>query len=163
MSPLVSVLYICNACRKIKQVDISMDRLEKEGELYKVKDIHTDHEAILYLNTRYGLEVVLNDPPAPPSEQPIVKGLLRTEEDEPSTVIFEGAAQIFLPTASGFVSRRIATQREIDKLILGNMDGEKTLGDIYEQLKSEQSDLSPEQFLFMIRDFETKGWIKEKE
>jgi hypothetical protein len=163
MSQLVSVLYICNACRKIKQLDISTDRLEKEGELYKIKDVHTDHEAILYLNSRYGLEVVTNDPPAPPSEHPVIKGLLHTEEDEPSTVAFEGATQIYLPTASGFVSRRIVTQGEIDKLILGNMDGEKTLGDLYEQLRSERPDLTPEQFIALIRDFETKGWIKEKD
>ncbi len=163
MSQFVSVLYICNACRKIKQVEIATDKLEKEGELYKIKDAHNDHEAILYLNSRYDLEIVINDPPAPPSERPVIKGLLRTEEDEPAPATFEGVAQIFLPTTFGILSRRSTTQEETEKLILGNMDGEKTLGDIYELLKPEHPDLTPEQFVSLIHNFETNGWIKEKE
>ena len=75
MSQVVSILYICDSCRTIRQLDVSKDKLVQEGELYKIKDVHSNHEAVLYLNSRYMLERVTNNPPSPPSDDPIIKGI----------------------------------------------------------------------------------------
>ncbi len=160
MSPLVSVLYICDACRKIRQLDISADKLETEGDLYKIKDVHTDHETILYLNSNYGLERITNDPPAPPLDHPIVLGqaLIESEEEE-TTELFTGANKIYVPASD---PKRIPVQVELHKLIVLNMNGVNTLGDLYKGLNPDWSELTPEYLLTLIRNLEVRGWIKEK-
>ena len=82
MSPVVSILYICESCRTIRQLDISKDQLVQEGELYKVKDVHANHEAILYLNSHNIPERVTNEPPAPRSNELVVKGLAALKEEK---------------------------------------------------------------------------------
>jgi len=52
MSPLVSILYICDPSQKIRQLDLSQDKLEQEGELKRIKsevdwDLELSHVAVL--------------------------------------------------------------------------------------------------------------------
>jgi len=142
-------------------LDISTNKLEKEGELYKIKDVHTDHEAILYLNSRYALEKVIYDPPAPVVDEPIVKGLAITEEEEEEITpeAFSGANRIYKPTKD---PHRIPVH-DINKLIVLNMDGTNTLADIHAELKPEWPDLTPEYLLRLIHQLRIRGWIQEVE
>ena len=80
MSQVVSVLYICDSCRTIRQLDVSKNKLVQEGELFKIKDVHSNHEAVLYFNSRNMLERITNDPPPPPSDDPIIKGLIEQKK-----------------------------------------------------------------------------------
>lgn len=83
MNQLVSILYICESCRKIKQLDVSANKLKREGDLFKVKDIHANHEAILYLSPQFEIERVMFNPPPPPIETPIIK--TKTLKQKPFT------------------------------------------------------------------------------
>lgn len=158
MSPLASILYICDACRKIRKFDVSMDKIEREGNLYKVKDVHADHEAILYLNHQYTLKRVILNPPAPPMKEPIIKGPALAEEVPIGP--FKEANRIFIPTTD---PEQIPVQIELHKLIVLNMNGVNTLGDLYEGLSPDWPELTPEYLLSLIHKLEVRGWIREKE
>ena len=159
MSQLVSILYICDSCRKIKHLDISIDKLEQEGDLYKITDVHGNHDAILHLNSKYGLERVINKPPAPPLDEPIIKGLTATEVEEvPVDQLFKGANRILIPTKD---ASQIPVH-DINKLIVLNMNGTNTLADIYGGLSPELPELTPEYLLRVVHNLKIRGWIREK-
>lgn len=155
MSPLVSILYICDYCRKIRQFDLSMDNLKKEGSLYKVIDAHKEHEVMLYLNSQYEVERVISDLP-PPSTEPVIKSLAIVER---STVEpFEGANRIFNTTKD---VNRLPLQFQLQKLILLNMNGKKTLADILQGLSQDWPDLDPEYLSSVVHHCVVRGWIQE--
>ncbi|MFQ6125805.1 MAG: hypothetical protein ACE5R6_14550 [Candidatus Heimdallarchaeota archaeon] len=160
MSPLVSILYICDFCKAIRQFDVSMDKLESEGGLYKVKDAHENHEVILYLNSQYELERVTTDPPAPAVEEPIIKSLAVIEAEkglkEPER--FTWANRIFIPTKE---IHRIPVH-EFHKLVVLNMDGKNTLADILKKLRVDQPDLAPEYLVRIVHSLKIRGWVREK-
>ncbi len=159
MSPLVSILYICDFCRVIRQFDVSMDKLESEGDLYKAKDVHENHEAILYLNSQYELERVLTDPPATSLDEPVIKSIAVTgAADALKEPEFTWANQIFIPTKD---VHRIPVH-EFHKQIVLNMDGKNTLADIFEKLRSSQPDLTSEYLLQIVHSLKIRGWIQEK-
>ena len=158
-SQLVSILYVCDSCRRIRQVDISMEEIELEGDLYKVTDAHGNHEAILYLNSLYALERVINNPPAPPGE-PIIKGLKVIEEEEAlqKPEPWSGENQIYIPTKD---PTRIPVH-DVHKQIVLAMDGNNTLADILEGLRPEWPDLTPEFLVRVVHNLKVRGWIREK-
>lgn len=160
MSPLVSILYICDFCRTIRQIDVSMDKLETEGDLYKAKDVHENHEAILFLNSQYELERVMTDPPATSLDEPVIKSIAvaGAEEALKKPENFTGANQIFIPTKE---VHRIPIH-EFHKQIVLNMDGKNTLADIFEKLRSSQPDLTHEYLLRIVHSLKIRGWIREK-
>lgn len=160
MSPLVSILYICDYCRKIRQCDLSMDDLKKEGSLYKVIDMHENHEVMLYLNSLYEVERVVSDLPPPLIDEPIIKSLADAAAEEGPTELenFTWANQIFIPTKE---VHRIPVH-DFHKQIVLNMDGKNTLADILETLRSEQPDFPSEHLLRIVHSLKIRGWIREK-
>ena len=154
MSPLVSILYICDPCQRIRLLDLSQNNLEQEGELYKVKDVHTDHEATFFLNAHYIVERIIFDPPIPLSEEPVVKGLKITER-----ALFEGNDRIFMTT------RHLTQMALFDGLqiaIASNINGVRTLGDIYEIIIPDYPDFTPEYLHSFINKLDAEQWIQEK-
>jgi len=133
-----------------------MDKLETEGDLYKAKDVHENHEAILYLNSQYELERVMTDPPATSLDEPVIKSLAVTEI--PPVEPFEGAYRIFNTTKD---VNRLPLQFQLQKLILFNMNGKKTLADILQGLSQDWPDLTPEYLSSVIHQCEVRGWIQE--
>lgn len=160
MSPLVSILYICDFCRKIRQFDVSMDKLTKEGSLYKVIDTHENHEVMLYINSQYEIERIITDLPPPVTDEPIIQSLAftGTKEGPIESERFTWANQIFIPTKE---VNRIPVH-DFHKLIVLNMDSKNTLADILEKLRSEQPDLTPEYLLRIVHSLKIRGWIREK-
>ena len=160
MSQLVSILYICDSCRKIKHLDISIDKLVQEGDLYKITDVHGNHDAILHLNSKFGLERVINKPPVPPLDEPIIKGhIVQKVEEIPTEPQYEGLDRIYIPTRD---PKRVPVQVELHKLIVLNMNGINTLADLYNGLSPDWPELTPEYILSLIHNLKIRGWIKEK-
>ncbi len=157
MSPLTSILYICDACRKIRQFDVSKNELKLEGEITKIRDMHANHEAIIYINHNT-IEKVIFNPPVPLLEEPIIKGPALVEEVPIGP--FKEANRIFIPTID---PKQIPVQIELHKLIVLNMNGVNTLGDLYEGLSPDWPELTPEYLLSLIHKLEVRGWIREKE
>jgi len=137
-----------------------MDKLEGklEGGLYKVTDVHANHEATLYFNTQYVLERVMLNPPAPPMEEPIIKGFVAEAEEVPVEP-FTWGNRIFIPTKD---ATRIPVH-DFHKLIVLNMDGKNTLADILEVLSPEWPDITPEFLLRVVHNLKIRGWIRETE
>lgn len=154
MSPLVSILYICDPCQRIRLLDLSQNNLEQEGELYKVKDVHTNHEAILFLNSQYIVERIIFDPPLPLSENPVVKGLSITEK-----VQFEGNDRIFVATRH---PTQMVLLDGLQIAIACTINGIRTLGDIYEKISLDYPDFTTEYLLTFISKLEEEQWIREK-
>jgi len=154
MSPIVSILYICDPCQKIRLFDLSQDKLEQEGALYKVTDVHTDHEATLFLNSQYIVERVIYEPPVPLVDEPVVKGLRITEK-----ISFEGNDRVFASTRH---PTQMVLLDGLQIAIACNINGVRTLGDIYENLNPDYPNLTPEYLLLFIAKIEAEQWIREK-
>jgi hypothetical protein len=154
MSPLVSILYICDPCQRIRLLDLSQNNLEPEGELYKVKDVHTDHEATLFLNAHFIVERIIFDPPLPLSEDPVVKGLKVTERAS-----FEGDDRIFVTTRD---PTQMVLLDGLQIAIASNINGVSPLGDIYEKLSPDYPDFTHEYLLSFISKLAEEQWIREK-
>ncbi len=159
MNSLISILYICDVCRKIRQYDVSMNKLESEGDILKVRDKHANHEAILYLSQQYIIETVLFDPPALLMKEPIIKGLTVYEEVPEEEELFAGANRIFTLTKN---IDNLPIHFRLQRLILLNMDGKKTLADILKGLTPHWPDLSSKYIQDLVQQCEIRGWILEQ-
>lgn len=137
-----------------------MKQLESKGDLFKIRDTHADHEAILYINNNNFITKVMFKPPAPLKEESIIKGITVYEEVPPEEEeLFEGAQKIFNLTKN---IDNLPIHFQLQRLILLNMDGKKTLADIFQGLAPDWPDLSPQFIENLVRQCEIRGWIREK-